>query len=104
MYIQPHSASPSLICAQISGHRRVRQRVLMPDPISLTFKVSPEFNLKICEEMGIHDLNRSDFVRQCIRVASPLLRECPALLAADDKRIEEIMRKGGKILVTLEVL
>lgn len=74
----------------------------MPDAMPLTFKVSPEFDRKICGEMGFHDLNRSDFVRQCIRVAAPLLRVCPELLDADDKRIEEIMQKCGKIVVILE--
>lgn len=74
----------------------------MPDPVVLTFKVSPEFDRWILGEMGFHDLNRSDFVRQCIRIAGPLVRECPALLDTDDKRISEIMPNVGKILVILD--
>ncbi len=74
----------------------------MPDLEPLTFKVSAAFRDRICREMGFHDLNRSDFVRQCIRVAAPLLRECPRLLEADDKRVARLMKKVGKIAVILE--
>lgn len=68
----------------------------------LNFKVPPESAYSIQREMGFHDLNRSEFVRQCIRIAGPLLREAPGLLEADDKRVADLMSKVGKILVTLE--
>lgn len=74
----------------------------MPDAIPLTFKASPELDRKICGEMGFHDLNRSDFVRQCIRGHSRLLRVCPELLKYDDQRLDELMEKVGKIVVILE--
>lgn len=74
----------------------------MGDLVLLTFKVPPETANSIQGEMGFHDLNRSEFVRQCIRIAGPLLREAPGLLEADDKRVADLMGKVGKILVTLE--
>ena len=80
----------------------------MGDLVLLNFKVPPESAYSIQremgfhEEMGFHDLNRSEFVRQCIRIAGPLLREAPGLLEADDKRVADLMSKVGKILVTLE--
>ena len=73
----------------------------MGDLVLLNFKVPPESAYSIQREMGFHDLNRSEFVRQCIRIAGPLLREAPGLLEADDKRVADLMSKGGKILVTL---
>ncbi|EFL84335.1 hypothetical protein HMPREF0326_03028 [Desulfovibrio sp. 3_1_syn3] len=74
----------------------------MPDLVPLTFKADDDLNRYILQEMGHHDLNRSDFVRQCIRVAAPLLRECPTLISFDDKRIAEVMSKVGKIVVILD--
>lgn len=74
----------------------------MGDLVLLNFKVPPESAYSIQREMGFHDLNRSGFVRQCIRIAGPLLREAPGLLEADDKRVADLMSKVGKILVTLE--
>ena len=74
----------------------------MSDLVLLNFKVPPESAYSIQREMGFHDLNRSEFVRQCIRIAGPLLREAPGLLEADDKRVADLMSKVGKILVTLE--
>ncbi|MEQ2653662.1 hypothetical protein AAAU16_04130 [Desulfovibrio piger] len=74
----------------------------MGDLVLLNFKVPPESAYSIQREMGFHDLNRSEFVRQCIRIAGPLLREAPGLLEADDKRVADLMSKVGKILVTLE--
>ena len=68
----------------------------MGDLITLNFKVPPE--------MGFHDLNRSEFVRQCIRIAGPLLREAPGLLEADDKRVSDLMEKIGKTLVILDIV
>lgn len=57
----------------------------MGDLVLLNFKVPPESAYSIQREMGFHDLNRSEFVRQCIRIAGPLLREAPGLLEADEK-------------------
>ena len=57
----------------------------MGDLVLLNFKVPPESAYSIQREMGFHDLNRSEFVRQCIRIAGPLLREAPGLLEVDDK-------------------
>ena len=74
----------------------------MGDLVLLNFKVPPESAYSIQREMGFHDLNRSEFVRQCIRIAGPLLREARGLLEADDKRVADLMSKVGKILVTLE--
>lgn len=74
----------------------------MGDLVLLNFKVPPESAYSIQREMGFHDLNRSEFVRQCIRIAGPLLREAPGLLEADDKRVADLMGKVGKILVALE--
>lgn len=74
----------------------------MGDLVLLNFKVPPESAYSIQREMGFHDLNRSEFVRQCIRIAGPLLREAPGLLEAGDKRVADLMGKVGKILVTLE--
>ena len=74
----------------------------MGDLVLLNFKVPPESAYSIQREMGFHDLNRSELVRQCIRIAGPLLREAPGLLEADDKRVADLMGKVGKILVTLE--
>lgn len=74
----------------------------MGDLVLLNFKVPQESAYSIQREMGFHDLNRSEFVRQCIRIAGPLLREAPGLLEADDKRVADLMGKVGKILVTLE--
>lgn len=76
----------------------------MGDLVLLNFKVAPDVAADIQREMGIYDLNRSEFIRQCIRIAVPLLREAPGLLEADDKRIAEEMRKFGKFLVLLEEL
>ena len=74
----------------------------MGDLVLLNFKVPPESAYSIQREMGFHDLNRSEFVRQCIRIAGPLIREAPGVLEADDKRVADLMSKVGKILVTLE--
>lgn len=76
----------------------------MGDLITLNFKVPPESACSIQREMGFHDLNRSEFVRQCIRIAGPLLREAPGLLEADDKRVSDLMEKVGKTLVILDIV
>lgn len=76
----------------------------MGDLITLNFKVPPESAYSIQREMGFHDLNRSEFVRQCIRIAGPLLREAPGLLEADDKRVSDLMGKVGKTLVILDII
>lgn len=76
----------------------------MGDLITLNFKVPPESAYSIQRKMGFHDLNRSEFVRQCIRIAGPLLREAPGLLEADDKRVSDLMEKIGKTLVILDIV
>lgn len=76
----------------------------MGDLVLLNFKVPPESAYSIQREMGFHDLNRSEFVRQCIRIAGPLLREAPGLLEADDKRVADLMGKVGKTLVILDIV
>ena len=73
----------------------------MPDLEPLTFKASADLRDALCREMGRHDLNRSEFLRQCIRIATPILRVCPALLEADDYRIADIMETVGKMTVLL---
>lgn len=74
----------------------------MADLVNLNFKVEPDVAEAIQREMGLHDLSRSEFIRQCVRIATPLLREAPGLLKADDKRIAEKCGKFGKFLVLLE--
>jgi len=74
----------------------------MGDLIPLTFKVSEDFSAWLACECGRHDVSRSDFVRNCIRIAAPLLLQQPELLSADDKRIADLMGKVGKILVILD--
>lgn len=78
--------------------------LIVADLVPLTFKASQEFSEWLSREYGYHDMSRSDFVRQCIRVAAPLLREAPALFTADDKRIADAMEKVGKTLVILDIL
>jgi len=74
----------------------------MPDLVPLTFKVSEDFSAWLAGEYGKHDVSRSDFVRACIRIAAPLINEVPEMLEADDRRIADLMRKVGKILVILD--
>ncbi|HJA77493.1 MAG TPA: hypothetical protein H9774_11685 [Candidatus Desulfovibrio gallistercoris] len=73
----------------------------MADLVTLNFKVEPDVAVAIQREMGIHDLSRSEFIRQCVRIATPLLRGVPSLLEADEKRVTDLMEKCGNILVIL---
>ena len=76
----------------------------MADLIPLSFKATQDFSDWLSHEYGYHDMSRSDFLRTSLRVAAPLLRECPELLQADDKRIADAMKKVGKMLEILELL
>lgn len=74
----------------------------MADPVLLTFKVPPDLADSILRESAALDVSKSEYLRQCIRLGMPLLREAPGLLKADDKRIAEKCGKFGKFLVLLE--
>lgn len=76
----------------------------MADLIPISFKATEEFSEWMCRQYGDLDLSRSEFIRQCTRIAAPLLKEHPELLLADDRRIGEAMKKVGKILVILEIV
>ncbi len=74
----------------------------MPDLVPRTVKLTAEQDGQLVREAGWHDRSCSEVVRQALRMAYPLLRECPELFSADDARIVDFMRKVGKILVILE--
>lgn len=71
------------------------------DPILLTCKVPPDLADSILRESAALDVSKSEYLRQCIRIAMPLLRGVPSLLEADEKRVTDLMEKCGKILVIL---
>ena len=74
----------------------------LPDLVPRTVTLTAEQDGQLVREAGWHDRSCSEVVRQALRMAYPLLRECPELFCADDARIAEVMRKVGKILVILE--
>ena len=76
----------------------------MADLIPISFKATEEFSEWMCRQYGDLDLSRSEVIRQCTRIAAPLLKDHPELLLADDRRIGEAMKKVGKILVILEIV
>lgn len=73
----------------------------MADLVTLTFKATQERANDILREMGRHDVTRTHIILTALDALLPLAEECPAILHADRKRLEEVMRKVGKILVTL---
>lgn len=74
----------------------------MADPILLTFKVPTELGDGILRESAALDVSKSEYLRQCIRLGMPLLRDVPSLLEADEKRIARLMEKCSKFLVLLD--
>ena len=44
----------------------------MADLIPITFKATEEFSDWMCRQYGDLDLSRSEFIRQCVRIAAPL--------------------------------
>lgn len=74
----------------------------MADLIPITFKASEEFSDWMCRQYGELDLSRSEFIRQCVRIAAPLLKERPELLQADDQRIAKYMPAVGNFLEILD--
>lgn len=74
----------------------------MADLIPLSVKVTQEFSDWICLQCGDLDLSRSEFIRQCVRIAAPLLKERPELLQADDQRIAKYMPHVGKFVEILD--
>ena len=48
------------------------------------------------------DLSRSELIRQCVRIAVPLLKVRPDLLQADDQRIAKYMPHVGKFVEILD--
>lgn len=74
----------------------------MADLIPQTFKAEQGFINYMVDEASFHDLSRSEFIRQCVRIAAPILRVCPDMLSFDDKRVSSHAKKVGEILVILE--
>ena len=74
----------------------------MPDPVLLTCKMPPDLADAMLRESAAMDVSKSEYLRQCLRLAMPLLRAAPDLMDADDKRIADLMPKVGNILVILD--
>ena len=64
----------------------------MADLIPISFKATEEFSDWMCRQYGDPDVSRSEFIRQCVRIAAPLLNEHPELLLTDDQIIGEAMK------------
>lgn len=75
----------------------------MADFIPVTFKATEEFSDWMCRQYGDPDVSRSEFIRQCVRIAAPLLKERPELLQADDQRMAKYMPAVGNFLEILEL-
>lgn len=74
----------------------------MADLIPVTFKATEECSDWMCRQYGDPDVSRSEFIRQCVRIAAPLLKERPELLQADDQRIAKYMPAVGNFLEILD--
>lgn len=74
----------------------------MADLIPLSVKVTQEFSDWMCLQCGELDLSRSELIRQCVRIAVPLLKVRPDLLQADDQRIAKYMPSVGNFLEILD--
>ena len=70
----------------------------MADLIPLSVKVTQEFSDWMLIQSGEMDLSRSELIRQCVRIAVPLLKVRPDLLQADDQRIAKYMPAVGNFL------
>ena len=76
----------------------------MADLIPVTFKATEECSDWMCRQYGDPDVSRSEFIRQCVRIAAPLLKERPELLQADDQRMAKYMPAVGNSLEILDKL
>ncbi len=76
----------------------------MADLIPVTFKATEECSDWMCRQYGDPDVSRSEFIRQCVRIAAPLLKERPELLQADDQRMAKYMPAVGNFLEILDKL
>ena len=56
----------------------------------------------IRKEVAFHRLFPSEYFRQCVRIALPILRENPGLVTADDEKIAEAARQFGRVFASLE--
>ena len=74
----------------------------MADLIPVAFKATEEFSDWMCRQYGDPDVSRSEFIRQCVRIAAPLLKERPELLQADDQRMAKYMPAVGNFLEILD--
>ena len=74
----------------------------MADLIPVTFKATEECSDWMCRQYGDPDVSRSEFIRQCVRIAAPLLTERPELLQADDQRMAKYMPAVGNFLEILD--
>ena len=74
----------------------------MADLIPVTFKATEECSDWMCRQYGDPDVSRSEFIRQCVRIAAPLLKERPELLQADDQRMAKYMPAVGNFLEILD--
>lgn len=74
----------------------------MADLIPVTFKATEECSDWMCRQYGDPDVSRSEFIRQCVRIAAPLLKERPELLQADDQRIAKYMPAVGNFFEILD--
>ena len=76
----------------------------MADLIPVTLKATEECSDWMCRQYGDPDVSRSEFIRQCVRIAAPLLKERPELLQADDQRMAKYMPAVGNFLEILDKL
>ena len=76
----------------------------MADLIPVAFKATEELSDWMCRQYGDPDVSRSEFIRQCVRIAAPLLKERPELLQADDQRMAKYMPAVGNFLEILDKL
>ena len=74
----------------------------MADLIPVTFKATEECSDWMCRQYGDPDVSRSEFIRQCVRIAAPLLKDRPELLQADDQRMAKYMPAVGNFLEILD--
>ena len=72
--------------------------------IPVAFKATEECSDWMCRQYGDPDVSRSEFIRQCVRIAAPLLKERPELLQADDQRMAKYMPAVGNFLEILDKL
>ena len=76
----------------------------MADLIPVAFKATEECSDRMCRQYGDPDVSRSEFIRQCVRIAAPRLKERPELLQADDQRMAKYMPAVGNFLEILDKL